>query len=112
MMVQLDIYSGRPNPTWTLSPAQTEEIGRMLVGLPRAAGAPPEPGLGYRGFLLTNPERTAGLPAQVRVAAGTITIEHDGTFEYYRDVHGLERRLVQQASEHGYGDALNGLLPP
>jgi hypothetical protein len=52
MLIELDIFSGRPNPRWQLD----ERIARQLAALHRklpAIGEPrPEPsGLGYRGFI-------------------------------------------------------------
>lgn len=55
--VELDVFSGRPNPSWMLSSEEARAIRRLLVeaeARPLPASAPPraEPGLGYRGFRL------------------------------------------------------------
>ena len=48
--VELDIFSGRPNPAWTLSASQRDELLRLLrIERPKVAG-PALPGLGYRGL--------------------------------------------------------------
>ena len=54
MVVELDAFSGRPNPRWTLSETQAAELGRLMACLSPAAGAASlrSPGLGYRGFRL------------------------------------------------------------
>ena len=52
MLVELDIFSGRPNPRWELDPRATGELRRLLRRLARSTATPPEPpGLGYRGFI-------------------------------------------------------------
>jgi hypothetical protein len=55
--VELDIFSGRPNPKWTLSPAQEAEWLARSSSLPADSsqtGSEP-PGLGYRGLVLHGP---------------------------------------------------------
>ena len=48
--VTLGIYSGRPDPTWTLSAWDAAAVERAIEALPEAGGTPPEGGLGYHGF--------------------------------------------------------------
>lgn len=50
MAVSLGIYSGRPDPSWTLTDEQIAEFGRLVEPLPTAVGDPPAGGLGYHGF--------------------------------------------------------------
>lgn len=51
MFVELDAFSGRPNPRWQLDAKDTEELLRLQGRLDVFAGHPVEPpGLGYRGF--------------------------------------------------------------
>jgi hypothetical protein len=53
MLVELDVFSGRPNPRWELDETSADELRRLVDRLPPATGPPPEPpGLGYRGFVL------------------------------------------------------------
>ena len=52
MLVELDIFSGRPNPRWEVDEPVRRELKRLESGLGAAAGPPrAPPGLGYRGFL-------------------------------------------------------------
>jgi hypothetical protein len=71
--IELDVFSGRPNPTWTLTPVQAQELLRVLDAIRRDGRKrlPCEPpGLGYRGF-------------HVRTAGGTHTATvFDGCAEY------------------------------
>ena len=52
MLVELDIFSGRPNPRWELSDTEAATVRELIDALaPAPAAAPPvPPGLGYRGF--------------------------------------------------------------
>jgi len=51
MLVELDVFSGRPNPRWELDEPRSQKLrqlqGRLKVSS-RAHAEPP--GLGYRGF--------------------------------------------------------------
>lgn len=47
------LFSGRTNPTWALTPAQSARLMTMRDGLPPAAPVPAEsPRLGYSGCFL------------------------------------------------------------
>lgn len=51
--VELDIFSGRPNPTWDLDPDDTQKILEILSTLAPSQFPPAKnDGLGYRGFVL------------------------------------------------------------
>lgn len=50
--VELDIFSGRPNPRWALDGPAAERLRELHARLRLFEGSPPEPpGLGYRGFV-------------------------------------------------------------
>ena len=56
MRIELDVFSGRPNPEWTLTAAEAAELEAMTASLPVAAALPPPfDGLGYRGIVARNP---------------------------------------------------------
>jgi hypothetical protein len=50
--VELDIFSGRPNPTWALTDSQTASLLEMLDGLPQTESEPRPGDLGYRGMIV------------------------------------------------------------
>ncbi|MEO8554609.1 MAG: class I SAM-dependent methyltransferase [Kofleriaceae bacterium] len=53
--VTIQIYSGRPDPSWDLDPVAERELVRRVGALAPAAAAPaPAPGLGYRGFAVVS----------------------------------------------------------
>lgn len=53
MQVEADVFSGRPNPRWTLDAAGARELARRLGELPAAPAAQAFEGLGYRGLVVT-----------------------------------------------------------
>lgn len=109
LIVELDVFSGRPNPRWQLSRAEAIDVEEALHDLPRTEASPNEPGLGYRGLILMNPTPAAGLVPRIRIHGGVITrVAENG--QTYRDIHGLERRLLLQAVQHGYQSIVQGRL--
>jgi hypothetical protein len=53
-LVELDIFSGRPNPGWELDEQAVDELRSLHAALPASAEqVPAPPGLGYRGFRYT-----------------------------------------------------------
>jgi hypothetical protein len=54
MLVELDIFSGRPNPRWQLEEPAVRRLCELHGRLDPATDSPAEPpGLGYRGFVYT-----------------------------------------------------------
>ena len=100
MEIELDVFSGRPNPKWLESPERAAIVSRALSSLVEAP-VQPEPGdLGYRGFII----RQRGLHA--RVYGGYVTVTTNGTTRTFFDSAGLEPELITDASERGFGDLL------
>jgi len=101
--VELDAFSGLPNPIWALSANETGELERRLRDLPAARAARlPDLGLGYRGFRLTARPRGDGVVRPVYVTSGLVQVGGDDG-PLYRDVHGVEAWLQAQARRQGYG---------
>ncbi len=52
--VELDVFSGRTNPSWRLGQDQAKALMREISALPPASGQTSRiPGLGFRGFVVT-----------------------------------------------------------
>lgn len=72
--VTLGLYSGRPDPAWTLTDVETARLLRLLTTLPTlptAGASAPSGGLGYHGFTIVM--KTAGGPDETYTAfAGTV----------------------------------------
>lgn len=96
MEVELDAFSGRPNPVWPLNDVQARELRSLIDGAARAVTAPPQ-GLGYRGFVVRD-VGAAGKAAQ-RVYAGMV---QPGA-AVVADTHDAEAWLIRLATERGFG---------
>jgi len=53
LIVELDVFSGRPNPVWNLTEEEAGQFLELIGGLPEVEGeGPREVGLGYRGIIV------------------------------------------------------------
>jgi hypothetical protein len=91
--VTLDVYSGRPNPSWPLTPAQIGDLQARIKALSTPlAGEPDVPDLGYRGVSVSIRGKAA---ADVSAARGAITVTQGGSVAKFQDTNRqLERWLV------------------
>jgi hypothetical protein len=89
----LDIFSGRPNPTWTLTEAQTRDLQSRLTRLStKLRTAPDVPNLGYRGV------RVRVETSELTVARGGVAIESTGSVVHFVDAdRQLESWLLHTA---------------
>jgi hypothetical protein len=97
--VELDIFSGMPNPTWALSNSEAESFVKQLAALPRTSATELRGNLGYRGFIL---HVTKGADTQsIRIQSGAVQISEGGTDVYVHDEdRGLERWLLNTGKPH------------
>jgi len=97
--VTLDIFSGRPNPTWQLAGAAAEDLARRLRAAPAVTPAAPRPvappDLGYRGFVL-RPEAAGEAEHETRVYGGLIAGPQGEQLDSGRQ---LERWLLATAGD-------------
>jgi hypothetical protein len=91
--VELDIFSGMPNPTWILTNAEIDILVKQLAALPRNSARKLSGKLGYRGFIV---RLTHGSDTQlIRIQNGTVHISRGVTNIYACDVdRALERWLL------------------
>jgi hypothetical protein len=94
MRVELDAFSGRPNPVWDLTAAQAQELFTRLESLPKGGGGTVRDGLGYRGIIVTaNAGQIAGFD-RIVVSYGVVLGERAGGDQSFRDANrDLERWL-------------------
>jgi hypothetical protein len=101
MWVELDIFSGRPNPRWVLSAAEEKSVTDLYENLPPGSGAafPADAGLGYRGFRILDAQSALmavvqGTAVQIREgSATTMSVRVDEDRQ-------VERTLLQISRAH------------
>ena len=99
--VELDAFSGLPNPEWKLTAAQTSQLEGLLADLEETNAAVPEARLGYRGFYVRNAD------TRLQITNGLVIIWNRETPAVYRDSRGAEDFLRSLAVAHGYGEVVN-----
>lgn len=100
--VELDVFSGQPNPRWELTDDQASEFVTILGRLPttQASQASPE-GLGYRGFVLRPRNKSGESFDEIRVYRGFAVTRHVGRADVFSDRERLlERWLAGSARGH------------
>ena len=102
MEVELDAFSGRPNPKWTLGPEKASGLLTKISSLTETATAAHPPDLGFRGFVLRTGDRS------IRVFGGGITIEEGGAARTYRDTAGIRDELIAEARQRGFEAVVSG----
>jgi hypothetical protein len=91
--VELDIFSGMPNPTWALAEADADSLARRLAALPPPAPSEPSGRLGYRGLVVRTTDATG--TRLVRVQSGSVHVANGETAVHLRDEgRELERWLI------------------
>ena len=87
--VELDIFSGRPNPTWRLDSVAGDHLHDLIESSKPAASGHIANNLGYRGFAVRDGDRI------VRVQRGRIEIERGDNRSYRTDQdRAVERWLL------------------
>src|SRR5216684_2250826 len=94
--VELDAFSGLPNPKWELPPDKASALLSKIASLSEEITEAPAPGLGYRGFVLRSGERS------YRVYRGRVTMNEHGVSRTCRDTANIEAELATEARQRGY----------
>ena len=91
--VELDVFSGYPNPVWILSEADGVIFLKKLAMLPQASATELHDDLGYRGFIVEVINETEA--SLIRIQNGTVQLSQNDTNVYYSDQdRHLERWLL------------------
>ena len=97
--VELDIFSGMPNPRWILTKVEADSFVKRVAALPRTLASKLSGNLGYRGFIVQC-AREANTQV-IRIQTGTVQISEGATTVYAQDVgHELERWLLNSGRPH------------
>lgn len=105
--VVLDVFSGRPNPDWLLSPAEADVLLAKARNLSVESRPQPTNVLGYRGFEVYRADRF-GFVAWLRVANGLVTVLDRGGVQTYQDSAGIESWLQDLARGRGMNELIPG----
>jgi hypothetical protein len=99
LLVELDAFSGRPNPQWELSGPLAAEFAARLRALPPAPDARfDHDGLGYRGFVVRATDGSLNGFDEVRLYRGAAFARAGGSAKTFSDTdRTLERRLLETA---------------
>ena len=102
LQIELDAFSGRPNPRWELTGAQAAEFPTLLRALPPAQGSHfTAEGLGYRGFVVSANEGLVNGYDDMRLYRGTVLSRSGDRAETFSDPERiLERWLLRSARGH------------
>jgi hypothetical protein len=83
--VTLQIFSGRENPSWSLSEKQIDELLVLLNDLPKAEPGDFQDGLGYRGFQVVLTENTTEKTHEILACKGQIFYKTAEAEKYFTD---------------------------
>jgi hypothetical protein len=108
LTVTVDIYSGRPNPTFEITdPATIGLLRERLKVLSDGSLGESERHafnrLGYRGVLITHAGGVEGMPARIQILNGNVKVKgrEDGAAQFFRGDGGLERLFLGVAKQKG-----------
>jgi hypothetical protein len=99
MHIILDIFSGRPNPTWQLSPEQESELFKRFSHLETKKGLgiinnESSLGLGYRGLIVE------GMSKRFEIYNGTVKVfENNSSYILLDTKYHLEQWLLQTGTD-------------
>jgi len=95
MRVTVDVYSGRPNPTWEISPSENEQVRAMLARLIGPTTATYPDWLGYRGVIIEGGVIQENAWDRARIGGGVIVEQGElGTRTIADPDRALERQLL------------------
>lgn len=109
-VVELQAFSGRPNPRWTLPEPQASHLTTLLSQLGEPAPAVPAR-LGYQGLTVHSQVPGGRWIPWLRVSAGTVTLLTGPQAGTYHDTAQLEDWLLGEAERAGLADVLDAVLP-
>jgi hypothetical protein len=102
LQIELDAFSGQPNPLWTLTDEQAANfIARFKVLQPIQVTQSSANGLGYRGFIVRQVGGSLNGYDEMRIFRGTVVVRRSGDITAFSDKDAiLERQLIESARSH------------
>ncbi len=105
--VELDVFSGVPNPTWKLSASEAASLAQSLTRLePTQTPGKRFDGLGYRGFIvhLVAPQSLA--ISTMHAYSGTVEIATGVETSFYQDPQRQVERWLLETGKPYFSDEL------
>jgi hypothetical protein len=101
--VELDLFSGMPNPSWILTEGEAGSFVQRVAALPRISARNLAGNLGYRGFIV---QCEQGANSRViRIQKGTVEISEGTNTVFALDAgHVLERWLLNSGKPYFNND--------
>ncbi len=97
--VELDIFSGMPNPSWVLTDGEADNFAKRLARLLQVSANSLSGNLGYRGFIVQT--MSGNVARLIRIQAGSVHISENATTAYASDKdRALERWLLATGKPH------------
>lgn len=111
LVVQADVFSGLPNPEWSLEAGETGEFRHLFSRL-RANDRPGRlyDGLGYRGFVVFGTEWVLPGCDELRVQAGQVVAHCGNGDRWYADPDRALERWLAASAEGRTGASVAGML--
>jgi hypothetical protein len=112
--VEVDLYSGKPNPGWHLDAIEAQAFLRHLNNLPQsglAEGAELDSGPGYRGLKIEIRDKKN--PSTIAIARGEVSIMTSDSPQKRRlrdNGRQLERKLLEAGRGHLDGQVYDYLV--
>ncbi|HYN33621.1 MAG TPA: hypothetical protein VES40_13425 [Ilumatobacteraceae bacterium] len=95
VQIVLGLYSGVPDPAWTLTTQQANELSAALAALTRVNEPAPAGGLGYHGFTIATPDGTL-----LAYAGKVLSADSDPPYVLDDPDRTIERFLLATARPH------------
>lgn len=96
--VTLNIFSGRPNPTWTLSTKNANQLVTKISELPKSNSTSSIDGLGYNGFQIEF-THSASRKSSITSNKGLVVYNVNGTNYYFTDSQRLVEKFLLESGK-------------
>lgn len=113
IQVELDIFSGRENPYWELTPQEASQFARLLETLPESKGeSSVREGLGYRGLIVTQAGKSIAGYDEILISNGLVVARKGNESRLFIDKDRLLEQWLFQTAKGRLEDSLYQQVSP